>query len=181
MSYKNNKFLIVQATVVMTPIIEPVIIALDTYFEKANKKALVTSGLRNADDQLRVIRGYMVKKGLDGKYPEAMKCEVKDMKGVEYVWQMGWSELLHLGVIINPPLAARCLLDTTFDKRNRRGLLINQTPHAKGTAFNIGGGGDGVEDEAAVIQKALDDKLPGLASFLKERENNAVHCNCIKI
>lgn len=178
MSYKNNKFLIVQASVIMTPIIEPVIIALDPYFEKANLKALVTSGLRDANDQLRVIRGYLTKKGLAEKYPEAMTCDVKDMQGLNYKWQMGWSALLNAGVIINPPLAAKCLMHTTFDKRDRYGISIGQTPHAKGTAFNIGGGGDGVANEAAVIQQALNDKLKGLVSFLVERENNAVHCNC---
>lgn len=178
MGSENNRFLIVQKTVVLTPVIEPVIIALDAYFERDNLQALVTSGLRDAEDQLRVIRTYLVKKGLSEKYPEAMGGDARTIVAGKYTWQRGWSALLNVGVIINPPLAAKCLMDTTFDSRNRKDQLIQQTPHAKGTAFNIGGGGNGVADEAAVIQKAVADKLPGLVSFLVERENNAVHCNC---
>lgn len=173
----NNKFLIVQASVVLTPSIEPVIIALDPYFEAANLKAVVTSGLRDAAGQLAVIRQYLVKRGLSEKYPAAMTCKVEDTNA----WQLAWSNLLHVGVIINPPVDAKCLMDTTFDKRNRKGQLIHQTPHASGTAFNIGGGGNGIADELAVVQKAFNEKIPGLVSFLAERENNALHCNCKKI
>lgn len=181
-SARENKFLIVQATVVLTPIIDPVIASLDSYFEKANLKAIVTSGLRDADDQLRVIRTYLVKKGLNKKFPDAMTCATNEIRsGGVYVWQEAWSALLAANVIINPAYDAKCLMHTTFDNRDRFGQLIHQTPHARGTAFNIGGGGNGVDDEAAVIQKAIDDKLPGLVNFLKERENNAIHCNCIKI
>jgi hypothetical protein len=126
----------------------------------------------------------MVKKGLDKKYPEAMTCSVDaKLANGEYVWQMPWSELLHIGVIINPPYEAICLMDyfgPTGKGPNKKGTKISQTPHARGTAFNIGGG-NGVDDEAAVVQTALNDHLPGLRDFLKERENNAIHCNCLKV
>ncbi len=175
MSALNNKWLIVLPTVKLTPIIEPVIIALDKYFEQAKLKANVTSGLRDADDQLRVIRSYLVKKGLDKKYPDAMTCKVgdKDDKGL-FKWQMAWSNLLNIGVIINPAFDAVCLMDY----KNKKGKIIHQTPHARGTAFNIGGGGNGIEDERVVVQKALNDKIPGLVNFISERENNALHCDC---
>jgi hypothetical protein len=181
MSSKDNKWLIVQPTVKLTAVIEPVIIGLDKYFEEAKLVAHVTSGLRDANDQLEVIRGYLKRKGLDKKYPHAMVCRVDDFEFNEYAWQMAWSNLLNVGVIINPPLRAVCLMDYTSGGKNKKGEYINQTPHASGTAFNIGGGGDGVENEAAVLEKALKNKLVGLTSILKERENNALHCNCIKI
>lgn len=175
----ENKWLVVLPGVILTPAIEPVITALEPYFEKAKIKAFVTSGLRTAEDQLRVIRQYLVKKGLDKKYPQAMTCAVHDSKDGEYAWQMAWSNLLNAGVIINPPLPAVLLMDYYNSKnRNRKGLLFPQTAHASGTAFNIGGGGNGVDDEAAVVQRAIDDKVKGLKSFVKERENNAIHCNC---
>lgn len=182
MSTINNKFLIVLPSVKLTPIIEAVIIGLEPYFASAGKTAVVTSGLRDAIDQLRVIRQYLTKKELDKIYPAAMTCQVTDMVDQEdYVWQTAWSHLLHIGVIINPPLAAKCLMDYFVGTKNRKGVLFNQTSHAKGTAFNIGGGGNGIEDEAIVIQKALDKKLEGLVSFVRERENNALHCNCKKV
>ncbi len=178
MSAKNNKFLIVQAHVVLTPIIEPVIVSLDAYFEKANLKALVTSGLRDAQRQLETIKGFLTRKGLAEKYKEAMASEVNDFDGKHYQWQEGWSALLNMGVIINPPLAATCLMHTTYDSRDRFGKVINQTPHARGTAFDIGGGSDGINLEAEVMALALKDRLPGLLGFLKEHANNAVHCDC---
>ncbi len=181
MSSANNQWLIVKPGVVLTPVIEPVIIALDKFFEQAKLKAYVTSGFRDAENQLEVIRGYLVKKGIAKQYPQAMAGRVDDFEFGEYSWQMAWSHLLNLGVIINPPVAAKCLMHTTFDKVDRFGKVINQTPHAKGTAFNIGGGGNGVADEEAVLKIALATKIPGLGSFLVERENNAIHCNCIKI
>lgn len=178
MSALNNKWLIVLPNVKLTPIIEPVIIALDKYFEAAKLKANVTSGLRDANDQLRVIRNYLTKKGLDKKYPLAMTCKVTDeTKPGEYDWQMAWSNLLNIGVIINPPIAAKCLMMY----KGRTGQLIQQTPHAKGIAFNIGGGGNSVVDEMVVMNKAVTDKLPGIVNILAERENNAIHTNCKKI
>jgi hypothetical protein len=181
MSAIDNKWLKVLPSVVLTPTIEPVIIALEPFFEKANHVAYVTSGFRDGVNQLGVIRKYLVAKGLDTKYPEAMTCKVSDFSGFNYVWQMAWSNLLAVGVIINPPLSARCLMHTTFDKRDRFKALINQTPHARGTAFDIGGSENGISDEAVIIQKALQAKVPGLLDFLAEHENNAVHCDCAKI
>lgn len=181
MDIKDNKWLIVLPTVKLTPIITPVIISLDKYFQQAQFKGIVTSGLRDGVDQLRVVRSYLTAKGLDKKYPEAMTCKITDQVGANYVWQMAWSNLLNIGVIINPPLMAKCLMDTSYGGKNRKGQVINQTPHARGTAFNIGGGGNGVADEAAILAKALKDKVPGLVSYLVERENNAVHVNCAPI
>lgn len=177
-----GKFLTINPGVILTPIIEPVIYLLDPYFEKANLKAVVTSGLRDAYKQLEVIRQYLKMKGLDTKYPDAMVCKPQEEVAGVYKWQMAWSNLLNVGVIINPPLAATCLMDSLRPNgTNRKGTLINQTPHARGTAFNIGAGANGVADETIVLQKALNDKLPGLAGFLAERENNALHCDCYKV
>lgn len=179
MNVADNIWLKVKPGVVLTPIIIPVIIGCDKYFE--GLPSWVTSGLRDAINQLTVIRQYLTKKGLDKVYPEAMICKVTDMIGNEYVWQRAWSNLLNAGVIINPPLRAKCLMETKFDSKNRLGIYINQTPHAAGTAFNIGGGGNGVTDEAERMSRAQKAKVPGLKDFLVERENNAVHVNCSKI
>ncbi len=176
MNVQDNKYLKVAAGVILTPIIIPVICALDKYFE--GLPSWVTSGLRDANDQLRVIRGYLKKKQLDKLYPEAMICKVTDMISGQYAWQMAWSHLLNVGVIINPALEAKCLMHTTFDARDRFNQVLHQTPHASGKAFNIGGGGNGVTDEAERMKRAQADKVKGLKDFLVERENNAVHVNC---
>jgi len=98
-----------------------------------------------------------------------------------YVWQMAWSNLLNVGVIINPPYPAKVLMDYIRNGVNRKGATINQTPHASGIAFNIGGGANGITDEAIPVKDAADSKMPGLLNYLLERENNAIHCNCYAI
>ncbi len=185
MSFKSltNKWLIVKPNVVLTPTIDNVITGLDPYFE--GMTSYVTSGFRDANNQLSVIRQYMVKNGLDKKYPQAMTCKVTDqsVRGI-YDWQMAWSHLLNLKVIINPALEAVCLMDyfgPAGNGTNRKGSLIRQTPHGRGTAFNVGGGSNGPADEKARVDKAIKDKLPGLVSCLLERNNNALHCDCKKV
>lgn len=186
MTAKDNKFLIVREGVVLTPVIEPVIISLDDYFKQANCIAYVTSGLRTAEDQLRIIRNELIKRKLDIKYPDAISKGVNDkviVGGKEYfAWQYAWSNLLNVGFIVNPPVPAICLMDYISNGTNKKGQLFNASPHITGTAFNVGGGVDGISgsvtNELAIIQKALDNKLKGLKSILQERNNNALHCNC---
>jgi hypothetical protein len=185
----DNRFLKVNRGVVLTDVIEPVIIALDKYFEKEGKVAYVTSGLRTSLDQIGIIRSYLVKKGLDKIYPNAMKCELNDKAQfgtkVVYAWQEAWSALLNKGIIINPPIAAECLMDYIRDGKNKKGQIIGVSPHFSGIAFDIGGGADGIDgnvvSELKIIQQAVNDKMQGLKSFLAERNNNCVHIDCIKI
>jgi hypothetical protein len=177
-----TKFLIVPASVQLTPVISAVIQGMDAYFEKANLKAIVTSGLRDAEDQLRIIRQYLVSKGLSSRYPNAMSCGLNDKDATgNYEWQMAWSHLLNSGVIINPPTKATVLMDYVKAGRNLKGKSIPASSHFRGTAFDIGGGSNGVKEEAAVVAKAFSEGLPGLVSYLVERENNAIHCNCAPI
>lgn len=185
----ENRFLKVHKLVILTPVIEPVIIALDKYFENEGKVAYVTSGKRDAVSQLSIIRGYLAKTGLDKQYPDAMTCQLNDKKQfgtkIVYVWQPAWSALLNKNVIINPPAAAECLMDYFRDGKNKKGQIIQPSPHFKGTAFDIGGSVDGIDgnvvSELNIIQKAWNNKLPGLKGFLPERNNNCVHCDCVDI
>jgi hypothetical protein len=185
----ENRFLKVNKTVILTRAIEPVIMALDAYFEKAGKTAYVTSGLRDSSTQLSIIRGYLAKTGMDKFYPDAMSCQLNDKKqfgtDIIYVWQLAWSALLSKGIIINPPLPAKCLMDYVRDGKNKKGQVISSSPHFNGTAFDIGGGTDGIDgnvtSELKIITQALKDNLPGLKGFLPERNNNCVHCDCVAV
>lgn len=185
-----NKFLTLyiipgetESRVILTPIITPVIIGMEKFFMEAEHYAVVTSGLRDAVSQLRIIRQEIVHRKLDTVYPEVLTCKPQDEIDGKYVWQQAWSKLLSIGFIVNPPLEAKCLMDyfgPTGKGPNMKGVLIHQTPHARGIAFNIGGAGNGVDDEAKILQKAFTAKLLGLSNFLIERNNNALHCNCYK-
>jgi hypothetical protein len=183
MKATDNKFLIINKNVVLTPIIEPVIIALESYFKEANKISYVTSGKRNPEGQLGIIRDYLVSKGLAKGFPEAFgkRYDEKfthDQFGSIYTWQLGWSKLLNIGTIINPPAAAACLMDYIRDSINKKGRIINGSPHFNGTAFDVGGGPNGIADETEILKRALHDRVPGLMNIFPERENNANHCDC---
>jgi len=174
MSALNNKWLIVKEGVTLTPVIEPIIIKLDKYFEQAGLKAYVTSGLRSPEDQLQVIRKYLIKNGLDKTYPGTMNCKLndKDEQG-NYLWQYGWSALLNDGLIINPPLKAKVLMNYIKNGVNKKGQYINQTPHSTGTALDIGGGANAIMDEYAVLLLANKDLK--FKQLLPEHNNNCVH------
>lgn len=178
----ENKWLIVRDSVKLTEHIDPVINALDSFFESFKLKSYVTSGLRTPEDQLRIIRSALVANRLADDYPEAFLGmdtripyhfdEIREIYG----WQMGWSKLLSIGYIVNPPHDAIVLMDyiRPGSKENKKGKMIYQSPHTRGTAFDIGGGKDGVDNELEVI-KAATGKIKGLRGYLLERNNNAIH------
>lgn len=184
----DNKFLVLKPGVVLTPIIEPVIVHLDQFFQAAGLRARVTSGLRDALSQLAIVKHYLTVKGLANLHPEAMACtDPLQRVANRYAWQLGWSHLLNVRVIINPPLAAECLMDyfgPSGKGPNKKGKTINQTPHANGVCFDIGGaGGDDatIADELVVMQAAMKKGVPGLVNILPEHNNNAIHCDCKRI
>lgn len=179
-SYKDNKWLIVNDDVKMTPIIEPVIIGLDKYFEKHQLKAYVTAGERDSVDQLNTIRKYCKRYKVDLEFPEVLTCKPTDkLPSGEYVWQKAWSRLLNIGVIINPPFPAIVLFDYFRDGKNKKGKQIGHSPHYYKRALDIGGGTDhDITNEVAVVEEALKDGLPGLVGYLPERKNNCTHLDC---
>lgn len=178
---EQNQFLLINPSVKLTPVITPVIARLDHYFREANLVARVTSGLRDAKDQLRIIQHYLKVKGLSEKYPMAMVCQ-DPLRQAD--WQMAWSNLLNIGVIINPPFAATALMDYYRNGKNLKGVTIHQTPHHTGNCFDIGGAGGEdatIADELEVMKTAMADKVPGLINILPEHNNNAIHCDCRKV
>lgn len=178
----NNKFLLVRPGVILTEHIDPVIFALDEYFKQANLKSYVTSGLRQSEDQLRIIRTELTRRGLAGEFQEAFESITSKTKfeGEEvYCWQPGWSKLLNLGFIVNPPYTAKVLMDyfRPGSTSNSKGRTIGQSPHTSGRAFDIGGGPDGLANELKVIEQA-NGKVKGLKGYLLERNQNCLHVDC---
>lgn len=175
----ENKWLMLRSGVRLTEHIDPVIRALDIFFEAAGHKSYVTSGLRTPADQLRIIQNALVNHRLGDEYESAFQNIGKKMQheGKEiYVWQLGWSKLLNLGFIVNPPYDAEVLMDYVRpgDTENRKGRMIYQSPHTRGMAFDIGGGPDGLNNELAVIKSAMG-KIKALRGYLLERNNNCLH------
>jgi hypothetical protein len=168
MTYKayENKNLLVPGHIKLTPELDVVLTGVDHYWPP--KSETVTSALRDPEDSLRIIRQYLKRRGLDTKYPEAMTCDIDAKDGDQYVWQMAWSHLLSLNVIINPPLPAKCLMDYVRNGINKKGQVIGQSPHIKGKAFDIGG-----LDSITIVKRLVEDGM--IRGYLVERENNCIH------
>lgn len=163
----SNRYLKVPASIVLNNNLDQVLYDIDCDFREHPET--VTSALRIPEDQLRIIRKYLRAKGLDDNYPAAMTCEMRDKDDLGlYLWQRAWSHLLNIGVIINPPLPAIALMDYWRNGVNKKGQLIGQSPHTRGTAFDLAG------VDSLVIVQGL--KLKGkIKGYLVERENNAIH------
>lgn len=182
MSARENRYLTVASGVVLNELIEYVLVKLDPHFEKANHKAIATSGVRTAEEQLGLIRKFLRQRGLDKKYPEAMVGPVTNkLANGQYAWQMGWSALLNAGIIINPPLRAELLMDYIgADGTNKKGKTFEQTQHANGLCLDIGGGTDGLTNEVEIIKEASM-HIPEIVSWVVEHNNNCLHLNLRKI
>lgn len=176
----KNEFLKVKEGVRLNDRIDTAIVTLESYFKAAGLHAWVTSGERSSEDQLETIRKYAKSNGVDKEFPEILACGVDDKIDFThekiYTWQRAWGKLLNIGVIVNPPKPARCLFDYFRGGENRKGTIINYSPHFFGKALDIGGGTDkNPENEAEVVKKAIADKAPGIKGYLLEPKNNCCH------
>jgi hypothetical protein len=163
----DNKNLLVPEKVLLNEHLNSTLCAIDKYWPP--KGETVTSGIRSPEDSLRIIRTYLKSKGLSLKYPEAMTCAIDEKKpDGTYVWQKAWSNLLNIGVIINPPLPAACLMDYIRGGINKIGKVISQSPHIRGTAIDISG-----TDSEVIVKRLVEDGM--IRGYLVERENNCIH------
>jgi hypothetical protein len=186
------KWLMVRDSVILTPIITPVILGMDLEFAEAKQTGIVTSGKRDPMKQLRIIQDYAIANHIDGEFPliksTSMVLTARVIFGTQtvYWWQPAWSRLLNLGIIINPPLRAAQLFDQFRDGKyySLAGTMIDPSEHFDGTCFDVGDGLDEdhtIEGELVVVRAALVKKLPGLKSITVERKQNCIHCVCEEV
>lgn len=164
------KYLIIKPGVVLNERIRTKLQQIDHEFKGFPQT--VTSGVRDAADQIRIIRKYLVKKGLNKIYPAAMVCGIddKDDAGL-YVWQWAWSNLLNIGVIVNPPRAAVVLMDYNRGGGNKKGQTIKPSPHMRGdetACFDL----SRLSGLEIAKRLAAEQKIRG---YVPERENNCLH------
>ena len=165
-----------RAGVVRTPMTDTVIKKLDGYFLAAGKEAEITSVLRTPESQLLIIQNYAHDKGVIAKNLVLDFERTGVFENMTYpLWQIVWSQLLNKGILVNPPKPAMALLDYYKDGANKKGETIQPSAHFLGIAFDIGGGGNGVADEYAIVTKAKLASI-GIAYVRVEHENNCVHC-----
>ncbi len=179
----KNKFLILKKGCIRSEATDEVIVALDTFFKLKKLKSFVTRIVATPEDQLKLIKDFLIREKLAQKYPAAMKSKPEDKISNKlpspYVWQKAWSNLLHIGILINPPLKAEVLMNYIRDGKNKRGEIINPSYHETGLAFDIGGQYKGVEiiNKVAEIIDNVKNKHHeiGIRDFVIEHKNNCVH------
>ena len=181
------KWLLFEEKVKNTPAIMRTVELLDPYFE--GEQSEITSGLRTPEDQVRIISEKMKRHGIYNDFQEfdlhrdsdpGFGLEVDDE--VVYFWQRGWSRLLNIGDIVNPPIPAKCLYDyfRPGSPENKKGQTIQISPHQRGLAFDIGGGKNLME-KAKRVMKAYQEGTCFITDYLQERINNAIHIGCKQI
>ena len=172
--------------VVTTPTIERVINALDVYFEGFPVKC--TSGKRTQEHQMRIVIGKIKRHGIHKIYQELIEFEgnaidlkIKIDEEEFYWWQRGWSKLLNIGDIVNPPIPAEVLFDyfRPGSNTNKKGRVIEVSNHAHGNAFDLSGA-----DLVRIgerVEKAKKDGNCFISGHLVEVVNNAVHLDCVPL
>lgn len=174
--------------------IRKTLLLLDKYFTFKKHSAVVTSGIRSPEDQLRIIKQYADKNNITfpewDKYinlspPTDLRLKVlitedKMNPAIEgkrvYWWARVWSALLNKGIIISPIFTAEVLYDYYKDGINKKGFILPPSNHIKGKAFDI----DGSIPEYNIVKfaMAIDSEVKKkIRSVLLERNNNCVHCN----
>lgn len=160
---------------------------LDAFFD--GEPSIITSGLRTPSDQLLIILDKVKRHSIQDEFPEITNYpDLNTDRRVEvdgklfFWWQRSWSRLLSLGDIVNPPVPAEVLFDyfRPGSQDNKKGQIVGISPHQRGLAYDIGGGTNLME-KAKRIMRAKQEGTCFLTSFLVERVNNAIHCDCQQI
>lgn len=160
---------------------------LDAYFD--GEPSWITSGLRLPSDQIEIIIQKLKRHNLYNDFPELGTFDGFDLEHKfehegEYIywWQRGWSRLLNVSDIVNPPYPAIVLYDyfRPGSQENKKGKLIDISPHQRGIAFDIGGG-ERLLDKAKCVMRANQENKCFITDYLVERVNNAIHIGCRQI
>jgi len=193
---RSDLWLPVRDGVILVPLLEDSITAVRPYFAKHERKSSVSSGFRSPEKQLQdVILFYAVKKGIVAKFLELQQGMDEDWGITKqivspppviaefhlshiYWWQRAWSYLLHINMIISPCLDAVCLEDSLRGNgTNRRGLVLKQTAHSRGTCYDVRGGKE-LEAVHIVLEDARKNPTTHITNLTVEKENNCVHVDC---
>lgn len=177
--------------VILTPSISRTIELMDKHFKGEPSK--ISSGLRTPHDQIRIITEKLVRHGHADEFLEFSQgrknnwsadttVHLPDIDRDLFWWQRGWSRLLNLGDIINPPVPAEVMFDyfRPGNPKNKKGEVIQISPHQRGTAFDIRGEGSLLEKSKCVV-KAVEARDCFIKSWLLEHVNNACHIDCFLV
>lgn len=182
-------YLTYRPTVRKTPAITRTSELLDPFFE--GELSEITSGLRSPADQLNIIFEKADRWKIREDFPEVLAnihnsidftVHIDEINRDLFWWQRLWSKLLNIGDIVNPPYPAEVIFDyfRPGSQDNKKGEIIQISPHQRGTAFDIGGGNNLLE-KAKRVMKAHQSQGCFIKSLLLEHINNSVHVDVFQI
>ena len=181
------KWIAIDPSVILTPSISRTIDLIDVYFDKL--PSTISSGYRTGEKQLEVIIDYLKRHGLynfegfNTFVGNSVNFKVKYDDQEFYWWQKGWSKLLNIGVIVNPPVPAKVLYDYwdwitnkegKREKINKKGTEIGISNHMRGNSFDVAGGSN-LSEKAKRVMRAYEEGKCFITNYRIERNNNAVH------
>jgi len=136
----------------------------------------VTRGHSTPIEQLGTITKLAADNGV--KRPEFVVGDLHTKVTIDgkelYTWQRTWSWLLHIGVIVNPPLIAECVEEYNGEK----GRVINPSPHILSDPIDFSGGDD-IDRVYDVLSRAKSGNV-GIRNLKLERVNHCVHVDLFK-
>jgi hypothetical protein len=178
----------------------------DAILDDNQKEVISRIAVICGDNRLTVTRGHsMPQEQLDlierfGKdhgciFPEFIPDGPVDLKkecaevGLVYHWQRTWSRLLHLGVVVNPPLSAICLDDYTRPSGEKmKGKVIHKSAHIAGQVngcwpidFSARVNGQVNFDLVRDIMDQARISNAGIQDIRVEHGNGCVHIDTLKV
>lgn len=145
----------------------------------------VTRGHSTPLEQLQTIADFALRHNVrfhefdaENFAPEDLHRTVEIDGQHRYCWQQTWSRLLHLGIVVNPPLVAECLEDYINDQGyNRKGESIQPSPHILSDPIDFSARIDGAPNMPKVIELLTTAMNNGAGiRFVKpEPKNGCVH------
>lgn len=171
-----------------TPAIVRTAEILDAHFE--GEPSIITSGLRTKEDQLALIIEKLILHKKDKEFAEFVpgqpidktvhvNLHLNDGRDI-FWWQRGWSRLLNIGEIINPPIPAEVLFDYIVGGHNKSGEVIQISNHMRGLSLDIGGGKD-LKAKAKCVLAAVNAGDCFITGWKIESVNNACHVDVRQI
>lgn len=168
-----------------TPAIVRTAELLYPHFE--DEPSIITSGLRTREEQLELIIQKLIQHGKDKEFPEFVvgqpidkPVHLDDINRDLFWWARGWSRLLNIGEIINPPIPTEVMFDYIVAGHNKKGEIIQISNHMRGLALDIGGG-DNLLQKSKCINEAIKAGNCFITNWRIEGVNNCVHVDVRQI
>jgi hypothetical protein len=150
---------------------------------------VVTRGHATPLSQLETIHDYAIMHNC--LYPEfeAGNLYEKNIVIIDglaknvYLWQRTWSQLLNVGIIINPPVTAEVLSNYFKDGVNKKGELILPSPHILSNPIDFSAKIDGIPNMKEVVSILTDAKTAGarIRVIKPEPKNGCVHIDLVNV